>query len=554
PVSYNGVTGVDQPAIVVTDLSQLTDTLSGTVQLPTLGNLLIDAGVVFGADGPAAFPITSISHDADGNPATPDVVYTRDYTGYNAATKVLTIPTYGGGTFSVNLLTGAYSYSLSRDVADDYTETFRYTISDADGDVKIGVLNLISTDASEVTVYDNSNYAVVNAITGPVVETVLADFATTSNSVTNYNPWVYDISNPGISVIDLGATAISTAAAANGDKWISSTLNGDTFDGAVASGRLRLVDNNGANAGSASLLTPEFTTSATGLTTLSFDYTKGNVNNGDAVTWTLYRLNGSNWEPLSGAGFSGTLDVTSAAITTGTLAMNTKYRVHFSVNDSGGNSNARLDLDNIKLNVIPTIAIMAAQGNVLTDPNNSLMSSDLWGAVDALGSEVSVLKIWNGSSYAAVTTSQTVVGLYGTLVIQSDGAYTYTPYPDLANQGKSDVFTYQVMQNDGDQDTALLTINVGATVATAPTVIPGNSADNSLNGTAQDNVLLGYDGNDTINGNGGNDRIEGGAGNDTLSGNDGNDVLLGGLGADILDGGIGDDILIGGLGSDTMTG
>ncbi|MGL4932763.1 MAG: VWA domain-containing protein, partial [Aeromonas sp.] len=190
PVSYNGVTGVDQPAIVVTDLSQLTDTLSGTVQLPTLGNLLIDAGVVFGADGPAAFPITSISHDADGNPATPDVVYTRDYTGYNAATKVLTIPTYGGGTFSVNLLTGAYSYSLSRDVADDYTETFRYTISDADGDVKIGVLNLISTDASEVTVYDNSNYAVVNAITGPVVETVLADFATTSNSVTNYNPWV----------------------------------------------------------------------------------------------------------------------------------------------------------------------------------------------------------------------------------------------------------------------------------------------------------------------------------------------------------------------------
>ncbi|MGL6351170.1 MAG: type I secretion C-terminal target domain-containing protein, partial [Aeromonas sp.] len=132
--------------------------------------------------------------------------------------------------------------------------------------------------------------------------------------------------------------------------------------------------------------------------------------------------------------------------------------------------------------------------------------------------------------------------------------YTYTPYPDLANQGKSDVFTYQVMQNDGDQDTALLTINVGATVATAPTVILGNSVDNSLNGTAQDNVLLGYEGNDTINGNGGNDRIEGGAGNDTLSGNDGNDVLLGGLGADILDGGIGDDILIGGLGSDTMTG
>ncbi|MFM9815970.1 hypothetical protein ACKI16_46785, partial [Streptomyces scabiei] len=89
-------------------------------------------------------------HDADGNPATPDVVYTTAYSGYNAITHVLTIPTHGGGTFSVNLLTGAYSYSLSLDVANDYTETFRYTIRDADGDVKTGVLNMITTDSSDV--------------------------------------------------------------------------------------------------------------------------------------------------------------------------------------------------------------------------------------------------------------------------------------------------------------------------------------------------------------------------------------------------------------------
>ncbi|MFM4977498.1 beta strand repeat-containing protein [Aeromonas rivipollensis] len=564
PISYNGATGTDQPAIIVTDLSQLASTLSGTVQVPTTGNLLIDAGVAFGADGPAALPITSISHDADGNPATPDVIYTTAYSGYNATTHVLTIPTHGGGTLSVNLLTGAYSYSLSLDVANDYTETFRYTISDADGDVKTGVLNMITTDSSEVTVYDNSNEALVYQIMVPGVTTptTLADFQTTTNgSGTGYNPWIYDTSGTGTSVIDLGSSTIATAVAGNGDKWVVSTLNSSTLDGSVNGGVLLLVDSNDDGAGAAQLLTPEFVTSSTLATTLSFQYDRDNVNNSDTVTWNLYKFDGANWIQLSGAGLSGNLSSNPASmttVTTATLDANTRYRVYFSVNDGSGNSDSTLQLDNIRLNITAAataaIAIMAAQGNVLTDPNHNPYSSDPWGAVDALGSENAVLKIWNGSSYTSVTTSQTVAGLYGSLEIHSDGAYTYTPLSNLSNVGQSDVFTYQVMQNDGDQDTAQLTINIGATAAAVPTPIEGTGADNNLNGTAGDDVLLGYGGNDTIHGNGGHDHIEGGAGNDTLYGDAGNDALLGGVGTDILDGGIGNDTLIGGLGPDTLTG
>ncbi|WP_349918330.1 retention module-containing protein [Aeromonas veronii] len=565
PISYNGATGTEQPAIIVTDLSQLASTLSGTVQVPTTGNLLVDAGVVFGADGPAALPITSISHDADGNPATPDVIYTTAYSGYNATTHVLTIPTHGGGTLSVNLLTGAYSYSLSLDVANDYTETFRYTISDADGDVKTGVLNLITTDSSEVIVYDNSNDALVYQVMvpGATTPTTLADFGSTSNSANSgagYNPWVYDTNGTGISVIDLGNNSIATAVASNGDKWVVSTLNGTTLDGGVSNGSLSLVDSNDDGVGAAQLVTPEFATTALA-TTLSFQYDRSNVNGNDTVAWNLYKFDGTNWISLSGAGLSGILSSDPGAmttVTTATLDANARYRVYFSVNDGGGNSDSTLQLDNIKLNVTAAataaIAIMVAQGNVLTDPNHNLMSSDPWGATDSLGSENSVLKIWNGSSYVSVTTSQTVTGLYGSLQIQSDGSYTYTPNSNLANQGKSDVFTYQVVQNDGDQDTAQLTINIGATAATVPTPIEGTSGDNTLNGTVVDDVLLGHDGNDIIHGNGGNDHIEGGAGNDTLYGDSGNDVLLGGLGTDILDGGIGDDTLLGGLGADTLTG
>ena len=312
------------------------------------------------------------------------------------------------------------------------------------------------------------------------------------------------------------------------------------------------------------MLTPEFVTSATGSTTLSFDYDRANVNASDVVTWSLYKYDGANWVQQSGSGYSGFLSAdpgSTTPFTTGVLEVGTRYRVHFSVLDGGGSgssNDSRLELDNIRLNVTAAattaIAIMAAHGNVLTDPNHNLYSSDPWGAVDALGSEHAVLKIWNGSSYTSVTTSQTVAGLYGSLEIHSDGAYTYTPLSNLSNVGQSDVFTYQVMQNDGDQDTAQLTINIGATAAAVPTPIEGTGADNNLNGTAGDDVLLGYGGNDTIHGNGGNDHIEGGAGNDTLYGDAGNDALLGGVGTDILDGGIGNDTLIGGLGPDTLTG
>ncbi|MGY3956177.1 retention module-containing protein [Aeromonas salmonicida] len=549
PIAYNGSTGQQQPAIIVTDLSQLASTLSGTVQVPTTGNLLTDAGVVFGADGPATLPITSISHDADGNPATPDVVYTTTYSGYNAITHVLTIPTHGGGTFSVNLLTGAYSYSLSLDVANDYTETFRYTISDADGDVKTGVLNMITTDSSDVIAYDNGDEALVAQIMvpGATTSTTLADFGDTTNSANSgagYNPWIYDTSGTGLSVMDLGSTSIGSAVASNGNKWIVSTLSSSTLDGSVSGGALQLVDSNDDGAGAAELLTPEFVTGLAGTTTLSFQYDRGNVHASDTVTWSLYKFDGSSWVQLSGVGFSGNLSGDPGAlstITTSTLDAGTRYRVYFSVNDGSGNPDSTLQLDNIKLNVTAAataaIALTAAYGNLLTDPNHDMMSGDPWGSVDAIGAESTVLKIWNGSSYTAVTTSQTVAGLYGSLEIHSDGAYTYTPNADLNNVGKADVFNYQLAQSDGDQDTAQLTINIASSATVAPTM-EGSSANDALVGTSGDDVLLGHAGADVLNG---NDRLEGGAGNDTLIGGLGDDILIGGLGSDTMTGGAGSD-------------
>ncbi|AGZ36332.1 outer membrane adhesin-like protein [Pseudomonas sp. VLB120] len=65
---------------------------------------------------------------------------------------------------------------------------------------------------------------------------------------------------------------------------------------------------------------------------------------------------------------------------------------------------------------------------------------------------------------------------------------------------------------------------------------------------------LTYQGNATHNGSSANDVLLAGEGNDTLNGNNGHDVLVGGAGNDSLYGGNGDDLLIGGAGNDVLDG
>ena len=84
PVAYNGITNAQIPSFVVTDLSQLTTTLVGTVNaITTLGNLLSESGGSFGADGGFVSAIT-----VDG-----DSTFT-----YNPVAHTVTETTLGGSS------------------------------------------------------------------------------------------------------------------------------------------------------------------------------------------------------------------------------------------------------------------------------------------------------------------------------------------------------------------------------------------------------------------------------------------------------------------------
>ncbi len=86
PIAYDGLNNVEKSSIVVTNLSQLSAVLLGTVIIPSSveGNLISGSvDVSFGADGPATLKIVSIAHDANGDGTAE--VYNTSSAGYNCS-------------------------------------------------------------------------------------------------------------------------------------------------------------------------------------------------------------------------------------------------------------------------------------------------------------------------------------------------------------------------------------------------------------------------------------------------------------------------------------
>ena len=162
----------------------------------------------------------------------------------------------------------------------------------------------------------------------------------------------------------------------------------------------------------------------------------------------------------------------------------------------------------------------------------------------------------------SVAAGGTLSGLYGTLVLQADGSYTYAADSDYLDtlhgvNGLKDVFVYSIADGHGGIASATLTIDV-ALAADERTYQGGNKAsiihgDQDGQNGAEDSIV-GGNGADILYGEGGADNLRGGNGDDLLLGGQGRDMLFGENGNDRLDGGIGNDRLEGGKGDDRLTG
>jgi len=123
----------------------------------------------------------------------------------------------------------------------------------------------------------------------------------------------------------------------------------------------------------------------------------------------------------------------------------------------------------------------AVVGNVITDPGTG-------GAVDIVGPGTHVDSVTINGVTTAVAANGTVVdGAWGTLVINLDGSYTYTPDASALAIGHTDAFTYTLIDpTDGERESAILSIAIGSPDITgAPVAV----ADVAVASVTYDNVV-----------------------------------------------------------------
>ena len=209
-----------------------------------------------------------------------------------------------------------------------------------------------------------------------------------------------------------------------------------------------------------------------------------------------------------------------------------------------------------------------------------------------------VSNVTSGSQPVPSGGNTNIAGVYGTLTLNSNGSYSYSPNNAAAldllpGQNVTDVFTYTASDTQTATANATLTFNITGVANT----YTGTAGDDTLTGSPGADILDGLGGNDILIGGAGADTLIGGSGtdtasyanapaavianlttpasntghaagdtyngvenltgsafNDTLTGDANANTLDGGAGNDTLDGNDGNDILIGGAGGDTLNG
>ena len=147
PLAYDGRgSGTDRNASVITDLSQLTTELAGSVIQPVSGNLMTDPNPdnSFGADGGYVRTISFDGKTFTYNLANDQVTVAGTGAAthsLNTVTNVLTINTITHGSIAIDMDTGDYTYTPPASVSSNEVATFGYTLIDGDGDVASNTLS-----------------------------------------------------------------------------------------------------------------------------------------------------------------------------------------------------------------------------------------------------------------------------------------------------------------------------------------------------------------------------------------------------------------------------
>ena len=302
---------------------------------------------------------------------------------------------------------------------------------------------------------DNVSAKLTSAMVAGTPESkTLANF---ESSEPSGNAWKYSAAT------DMDKSGVSMASELG---WVSSSISSSVLDAQLSSSSNRalvLTDSNGNGGsngttnGAATLWTPSYTTGKLGGEAFSFKVTTDNLNNRDSAGWVLYKSsdNGQTW---STAGKSGAITASTTKVSISDLLADTTYRVVLSVEDkTRGSTNPSLALDDFVVTVPTQVEQWSASAI-----SGSVVANDSFGSFG----ETATLAVKVGSTWVNATAAgTTVTGAYGTLVIKSDGTYTYTPIANKSNVGEVEHFDYKLTQTDGDTSAAQLNISIDGPAA-----------------------------------------------------------------------------------------
>ena len=537
PIAFPNGPGSEPNSIVITDPSQLSATLAGTLPVAAQGNVLTD-GIddAFGADGhgPGAGIVSITIKDAPLDASDP---HTYSYNvGTNeilrdgihfANDSTLDVNTALGGhltfhfTASGSSNAGDYQYTPPVSVNSDQLETFHYIIADGDGDqsgadltITVQNINQAPTITSGATGTEAENTVITNVV---------------------YQATATDPDGDGITYSLTGTDAAKFAISGSGAVTFLTPPN---FEAPTDSGGNNVYD----------------------IIVHANDGHLHDVTKAVAITVTDV-----NEQPSAGADFSATVSESIDAVTTIATVNGTDP-------DLGGNNDGANNFENL------TYSITGGNGSGLFEINSTNGQISLVAGqhldFETAQQHVLTVHVQDGpglSDDAQVTINVTNINETPTAVDDNiivnvtpvDGSVLVLPKLLLtANDTDPEHAALDITGTSGLNDLASISLltNPGSLTITNNTQ-SGSGNDNdwgNFNYTLSDGSLtdtgaasISIDVSGAIDGNGNNNvlynALSTGA---TLNGNGGNDVLFGNSGADTLNGGTGDDILNGGGGND----
>ena len=503
-----------------------------------------------------------------GNDADPD--------GDPLTAVLVTGPSHGTLTLNAN---GSFSYTPAADFAGSDSFTYRASDGTLTSNVATVIITVTATNDTPAGVADAYTTAEDTVLTVPAPGVLGNDSDPDGDPLT-----AVLVTGPGHGSLSLnanGSFSYTPAADFNGSDTFTYHANDGTLDSGLATVTITVTAVNDAPVAT----NDAYTTDEDTALTIAAPGVLGNDSDLDSSTLTAAVVTGRGRGTFT-LNANGTFTYTPAADFNGTDAFTYK----------ASDGSAQSNLATVTITVTPVSDPPTATNDTYSTAEDTPLTVPAPGVPGVLANDTD-------PDSASLTAALTTGPAHGTLTLNTDGAFTYTP---AANYNGPDTFTYRTSDGALTSNPATVTINV-TPVNDTPTVAVaaggscgGNDRSGTINLTVGDvdgdtltlsvasnsNTALVPNGNVVFAGTGANRKMTattvaggtgmaivtikvsdgqatatvtvtvraGGNGGETLTGGAGTDLIFGQGGIDTLNGQGGDDLLCGGAGNDTLSG